>query len=77
MLMIFDELTDPKIIDTDAGDDLDHIYCKLCYPNGELALCGVDVSDANEYDGGWLPDDNLCVVCDDLDGTHKEMYHKN
>lgn len=51
------------------GDDfegLSHLYCELCHPNGEVSLCGMDISDLEDDD---YVEEDLCVVCDDLDAT--------
>ena len=47
----------------DDDDDLDHLTCSVCDPEGTKALCGRDVSDLEESDD--LPD--LCVVCRELE----------
>ena len=70
MLIILDEMTNPQIIDTEESPGLDHIYCEICHPNADVALCGTDVSDLEERPD-WKNDDDLCVVCDDIDLQHK------
>lgn len=48
---------------TDSGDDeLTHLYCDC---DDAVALCGGDISGNNRVE--WMPDEILCVVCDDLD----------
>lgn len=66
---------DEEWVSTDDGDDsLFHLQCSLC-TNDEVALCGVDLSDAelNESDFDQAPD--ACIVCADLDKTH-DLYCK-
>ena len=47
---------------TDDDDELDHLTCAVCDPDGTTALCGRDVSDLEESDD--ITD--LCVVCREL-----------
>lgn len=63
-----DEVTylNPSLLSSgpvDDDDDLDHLTCAVCDPDGTTALCGRDVTDLEESDE--LPD--LCVVCRDLE----------
>lgn len=44
--------------------DLDHVFCGC---NPDVALCGIDLSNADYVEGQWSEDDgDFCVVCLDL-----------
>lgn len=45
-----------------SDDDLHHIYCECTGSN--VALCGRDLTDVPEV---IVDDDNLCVVCAELE----------
>lgn len=51
---------------TQSMDELDthHLYCFDCYPEGDVAVCGEDLTDCPETSGDG---EILCVVCYDLE----------
>lgn len=63
MLTGFIELVETDKVDS-GDDDLDHYYCELCHPEGDKALCGSRLEDANEVeDEEWEAD---CIVCREM-----------
>jgi hypothetical protein len=69
MIAILDELTDPRLVDLDAGaDDLTHTVCDcmLLTPGvRQIAMCGLDVTE-DELNLDPPPEEE-CVVCRELD----------
>lgn len=54
----------------DDDDSLTHLFCDC---RGEdIALCGSDLSDAEDADF-YASEDEACVVCADLDLTHDKI----
>lgn len=66
-------LEKPLIVDSgsDTNDEIVHLYCSTCRPLSDLALCGEDILDGEEYFKGEVDPSRDCVVCWDLDLTHK------
>lgn len=44
------------------GDDSETFHCYCCDP--DVSMCGFDIADMEEAE---LGEDDLCVVCEDLD----------
>lgn len=59
----------PVDLDEDDGDSLTHLFCE-CMGN-DIALCGSDISDADDGEFYYAGSD-ACVVCLDLDKTHDD-----
>lgn len=61
-----DDLRD--LLCTDDDDELTHLWCSVCSPDGSLALCGASLEDSDEvFDD---EDALICVVCADFDKSH-------
>lgn len=74
MIIIIDEANpdlETIVIDTDAEGELGHVYCEICHPDGDMALCGTDVSDYEITDEGY--EEAECIVCREVDDIH---YHE-
>lgn len=69
MLVLLDE---PLVVDSDNddNDEIVHLYCSICRPLSDTALCGEDILDGKEYYKGEVDPSRDCVVCWDLDKTH-------
>lgn len=65
-LILLDEIQDFPYSGDD--DELTHLWCQVCNPDGSKALCGVSLEDSEEIfdEEGIL----LCVVCMDFDKSH-------
>lgn len=66
----------PDTNSTDGGDDKDlrHVICMECHLKKDgrsMALCGLDVTERPDLGDYTKPDKDTCVVCADLDPTHK------
>ena len=59
-------LTEPES-STEEEPGISHIYCMVCYPDGEKSFCGEDITDCYE-DVDYEDDD--CVVCLDIAESH-------
>lgn len=59
-------------VETTAADDGDGLTHIVCCEAATVALCGADVETA-----GWLcgDDEDLCVVCADLEPTFNDCPH--
>ena len=64
-------LTEPESsTEDDEGGGVCHIYCNVCYPNGEIAFCGADLTGYFEGDSLTDYDEDDCVVCIDMGWQH-------
>lgn len=73
---VIDERTKPSNTEINHDENITHIVCGRCFPSPIflMALCGLDVTDTPEVpeDQWGMTDD--CVVCDDLQNTHRQAH---
>lgn len=63
---MIDLLVEEKVELSDGGggySDIEHYYCDC---DSDKALCGEDLTDAEDHSNMYTPEEDDCVVCVDL-----------